>query len=360
MKLPKLSALPKLSLPKPSLPKPALSKLSELPKPSLPKPPASLPTLPALSISPRIDTALAHGEAIANELRLAAHVRAKDYTYGLDTLRSIAQLAGSGATLWLAYQRKRAALPVSVATAAIVAGLSIAQPQKQQNPIDLVLDSLPNLFGILAVGSSAARAEFTSPLDLVPRNPAIPFTPVERARNVASLFATYTLVGHWAEMLFCELIRLGVVGGDYDRSNAMLWDWWLHPFPAEGLAGLFIALAGDPLRVKLLDVFSGRVLPALALSFVATQAVCTSIDYLTGMVANRNYELWDYREMPYNFQGQICLQNSLVYSTAATALTWLLYPARERWLQRLPPDVANVFFAAYAPVYAFLCLIYFT
>ena len=178
-------------------------------------------------------------------------------------------------------------------------------------------------------------------------------------RNVGSMYAVYTIVGHWLEMLFCQLIRLGIVDGDYDRSNTMLWDWWLHPFPAEGIAGVLIAGALSPLREVLLKHFNGKIAPALVLNFLANQVVCTSIDYLTGMVANRNYELWDYRNMPFNFQGQICLQNSLVYTTAATFIAWVAYPARDRWLRRLPADVVNTACAALAPSYAFLCLTYF-
>jgi uncharacterized membrane protein len=139
----------------------------------------------------------------------------------------------------------------------------------------------------------------------------------------------------------------------------MLWDWWLHPFPAEGIAGLLIAGGLSPLRERLLKAFGGHVVPALAVSFLVNQVACTSIDYLTGMVANRNYELWDYRDMPFNFQGQICLQNSIVYTTAATLVAWVIYPARDRWLRHLPKDVADLGFSAMAPAYALLTLVYF-
>ena len=77
------------------------------------------------------------------------------------------------------------------------------------------------------------------------------------------------------------------------------------------------------------------------------------------MVANRNYELWDYRDMPFNFQGQICLQNSLIYTTAATLIAWVAYPARERWLRRVPSDLANFVYSGFMPAYAFLCATYF-
>ena len=330
------------------------------------------------------DAAFAHAQAIVDRLQETARRRAAHYAYGWQTARDLIQVAGSGATLYLMYRQKRLAVPVSLATAAVTAGLTAASTAFDPAPTDdvanesqdgvqlgaptllrdkvvnAVADCLPNIAGSVTLAfSSSAQERLTKPMDLLPRDPSVPFTLAEHVRNVSSLYATYTIVGHWLEMLFCQLIKLGVVGGDYDRSNTMLWDWWLHPFPAEGIAGVLIAGALSPLREVLLRRFGGRVAPALALSFLANQVVCTSIDYLTGMVANRNYELWDYREMPFNFQGQICLQNSLVYTAAATLVAWWAYPAREAWLKRLPSDLVNTVYSALVPAYAFLCFTYF-
>ena len=323
-----------------------------------------------------LSVAFPHGQAIADRLRETAIRPAKDYVYGWRTARDLAQLAGSGATLWAMYKRKRIAVPLSVATAAVTAGLTAASAVFDAEPnaredrtpeealrdkiVRAIFDALPNVMGAATLAAvPATRKLLDQPLDLAPRDPSIPFTLAERARNIGALYAVYTMVGHWLEMLFCQGIKLGIVGGDYDRSNTMLWDWWLHPFPAEGIAGVLIAGGLVPLQKKLLAHFGGRVAPALALSFLANQVVCTSIDYFTGMVANRNYELWDYREMPFNFQGQICLQNSIVYTTAATLVTWLAYPARDQWLRRMPADLVNLLDSSLAAIYAFLCLTYF-
>ena len=327
-----------------------------------------------------LDAVLAHTQAIVDRLQETTRRHANRYSYGWRTARDIVQVAGSGATLWLMYKRKRLALPVSVATAAVTAGLSAAtyafdpqsvdslqlpegedaKPLVRDKVVNALADCVPSIAGALTLAfSPSAKAVLDQPMDLLPRDPSVPFTVGEHARNVTSLYAVYTIVGHWLEMLFCQLIKLGVVDGDYDRSNTMLWDWWLHPFPAEGIAGVLIAGGLSPLREVLLERFGGKVAPALAVSFLVNQVVCTSIDYLTGMVANRNYELWDYRNMPFNFQGQICLQNSLVYTTAATLVAWLAYPARDNWLKHLPADLVNTAYAALAPAYAFLCLTYF-
>ncbi len=340
----------------------------KLPKPS---------DLSALITDNVLGAAFSHAEAIVHELRNATHVHASNYHYSVDTARSLAQLAGSGATLWLIHKKARVAKTVSLATAVVVAGLSVAsrfsnnddadQTESQTSEelklreriVNVALDWMPNIMATGLLYTSDARGRLTQPLDLAPRNPLVPFTFAEHARNAISLYAAYTMVGHWAEMLFCQLIKLGIVDGDYDRSNTMLWDWWLHPFPAEGIAGILIAGGLSPLRNKLLQLTGGRVLPALAASFLINQLVCTSIDYLTGMVANRNYELWDYRDMPFNFQGQICLQNSLVYTTAATLVAWLAYPARDSWLRTVPADIANTVFAGFMPTYAFVSALYF-
>ena len=322
------------------------------------------------------DIAVAHGQAIVERVHEATRRRAADYTYGWRTARDLLQVAGSGTTLWLLHKHKRMALPVSVATSAVTAGLTAVSAIFDPDPVsqeDLteaerlrnkivngITDCLSSVIGTATLFfSSDAKDILVEPMDLTPRNPEIPFTTLEHVRNVTSLYATYTLVGHWLEMLFCQLIRLGVVSGGYDRSNTMLWDWWLHPFPAEGIAGVMIAGVLTPLREVFLKLFGGRIVPALATSFLVSQVVCTSIDYLTGMVANRNYELWDYRDMPFNFQGQICLQNSLIYTTAATLVAWVAYPARERWLRRVPSDLANFVYSGFMPAYAFLCATYF-
>lgn len=322
------------------------------------------------------DIAVAHGQAIVERMHEATRRRAVDYTYGWRTARDLLQVAGSGTTLWLLHKHKRMALPVSVATSAVTAGLTAVSAIFDPDPVsqeDLteaerlrnkivngITDCLSSVIGTATLFfSSDAKDILVEPMDLAPRNPEIPFTTFEQVRNVTSLYATYTLVGHWLEMLFCQLIRLGVVSGGYDRSNTMLWDWWLHPFPAEGIAGVMIAGVLTPLHEVFLKLFGGRIVPALAASFLVSQVVCTSIDYLTGMVANRNYELWDYRDMPFNFQGQICLQNSLIYTTAATLVAWVAYPAREKWLRRIPSDLANLVYSGFMPAYAFLCATYF-
>ena len=178
-------------------------------------------------------------------------------------------------------------------------------------------------------------------------------------RDLAMYFIVCSFVGHWAEILFCNLIRAGVFMGGYDPTNAMLWDQWLFPFSAEGTALAMVVICLHPLKNWLVKRFDGKIAPALVLSFLANLIVCTSIDFGTGMVANQHFELWDYRDMPFNFMGQVCLQNSLVYSIAATIIVWLAYPAMDRALRKMPKVYANALFVALAAIYAFEALLHF-
>ena len=41
--------------------------------------------------------------------------------------------------------------------------------------------------------------------------------------------------------------------------------------------------------------------------------VITSVELLAGLLANREYQVWDYRRMPMNFYGQVCLPFSLLW-----------------------------------------------
>lgn len=178
-------------------------------------------------------------------------------------------------------------------------------------------------------------------------------------RDLAIYFVAFSFLGHWAEMLFCQLIRLGLVMGDYDPSNAMLWNQWLYPFSAEGIAVALIVLLLHPLSRWLLRKTGGRKIPAIILSFLANALVCTSIDFTTGITANYDYHLWDYSNLPFNFMGQICLQNSMVYSLAATLIVWVVYPLMDAGIRKLPKLVVDGIFWFLAGVYGFAALLHF-
>lgn len=58
-----------------------------------------------------------------------------------------------------------------------------------------------------------------------------------------------------------------------------------------------------------------RVRPRLPMPLrcIAGALVITAVELAAGLLFNRQYQVWDYRDSPYNFMGQICLPFSLLW-----------------------------------------------
>jgi predicted PurR-regulated permease PerM len=145
------------------------------------------------------------------------------------------------------------------------------------------------------------------------------------------------------EMGMCQFIIMGVVQGEYDPKNTMLWRDWLYPFPMEGAAVVVIALVLYPFFIWLKKKFTGkkRIL-AYVISFIAGALLCTVIEFSMGLIVNDHYQLWDYRENFCNIMGQVCLQNTMAFGVVAAIITWWVYPMLERWIARVPRDIMNI------------------
>ena len=51
--------------------------------------------------------------------------------------------------------------------------------------------------------------------------------------------------------------------------------------------------------------------------------VITSAELLAGLLVNRSYTVWDYRQVPLNFFGQICLPFSLMWIPVSLAAMYI-------------------------------------
>ena len=71
-------------------------------------------------------------------------------------------------------------------------------------------------------------------------------------------------------------------------------------------------------------------------------ALVTGLELGTGLLVNRDFAIWDYRNMPYNYQGQICLNYSLLWMPASL-LAMVIYEKAERRLLSLPPLAISSF-----------------
>lgn len=60
--------------------------------------------------------------------------------------------------------------------------------------------------------------------------------------------------------------------------------------------------------------------------------VITSVELLTGLLVNRGYQVWDYRQVPGNFHGQVCLPFTLLWMPVSLA-AFYLYELLDRGLK---------------------------
>ena len=77
------------------------------------------------------------------------------------------------------------------------------------------------------------------------------------------------------------------------------------------------------------------VKPRLPLPFrgLAGAGVVTMVELLAGLIFNRNYRVWDYRELPMNYHGQICLRFFLLWIPIS-----LLAMGLYTWFDRRMPE----------------------
>ena len=84
----------------------------------------------------------------------------------------------------------------------------------------------------------------------------------------------------------------------------LLWRGWSH-------GSMFLAGGTCFLLLGKLEQACPRL--PLPLRGAAGALVITSIELLAGLLFNRDYHVWDYRGLPANFHGQICLSFSLLW-----------------------------------------------
>ena len=75
----------------------------------------------------------------------------------------------------------------------------------------------------------------------------------------------------------------------------------------------------------------GREKPRLPLFLRAVlgSGICTAGELLTGLLFNRSYTVWDYRQLPANYRGQICLPFSLLW-VPLSALAAVIFDRLDR------------------------------
>ena len=118
-------------------------------------------------------------------------------------------------------------------------------------------------------------------------------------------------------------IALFSIGGAGYVGLECLWRGWSHisMFLAGGSAFLLLGALGR----------KSKKIPA-PVRPVLGAGVITAVELAAGLLVNREYTVWDYRKMPLNFCGQICLPFALLW-IPVSAGAMLLYRQAEKRLR---------------------------
>lgn len=84
-----------------------------------------------------------------------------------------------------------------------------------------------------------------------------------------------------------------------------------------------MALAGG-VSTLLLNKIKDLPTNILCKSLLSGSAI-TGVEYLAGRIWNQDYSVWDYRHVPLNWKGQICVPYFLLWCGLGAAATELLY-----------------------------------
>ncbi len=107
-------------------------------------------------------------------------------------------------------------------------------------------------------------------------------------------------------MKYIKQPALFCAGGLGYMGLELLWRGWTHSamFFAGGTCFLLLGrLRKQPPWVKA----------------VAGAGIITAVELAAGLLVNRQYTVWDYRAVPLNFLGQICLPYSLLWMPVGLA-----------------------------------------
>ncbi len=112
-------------------------------------------------------------------------------------------------------------------------------------------------------------------------------------------------------MIIWKFSLLFYLGGMCYAGLELLWRGFTH-WSMFLLGGLCFVLVGNLKRLR-----------PLPLRLTVAAAVITALELGCGLLVNRNYGVWDYRHMPLNFRGQICLPFTLLWIPVSLAAMFL-------------------------------------
>lgn len=123
-------------------------------------------------------------------------------------------------------------------------------------------------------------------------------------------------------MKFLKSCVLFYIGGTAYMILEFLWRGRSHGSMFLLGGACFLLVGGKIARLQKLP---------LALRTVLGAGTITALELATGLLVNRDFRVWDYRMLPYQFMGQICLPFSLLW-IPVSLIAMMLYAFTNRHL----------------------------
>ncbi len=146
-----------------------------------------------------------------------------------------------------------------------------------------------------------------------------------KALTLSIMFFCFAFVG-W----ICEIFWMHLKQGILVNRGTLIGPW----LPIYGFSCVFI-----------LKLFSSDKCKNITrnpfITFIAVMLLCTVAEYITSSLLEAVYGLrwWDYSNEAFNINGRICLENSILFGAGGCLCLYVVGPALNRVIERIPRKV---------------------
>lgn len=137
------------------------------------------------------------------------------------------------------------------------------------------------------------------------------------------VFVIYSVIGY-----FVEVSEVSMKGREVTNRGYLF-----GPVcPIYGFGGVIMVLCAEPFKNNAIVVF-----------FIA-MACCTILEYMTSFIMEKLFKArwWDYTYRPFNLNGRICLECSILFGLGGLAIIYVVHPFVWGILNSLQADVVWV------------------
>ena len=147
------------------------------------------------------------------------------------------------------------------------------------------------------------------------------------------IFFIASIIGYFIEIFFCSIQSKKVV-----LNRGFL----IGPYiPIYGVGTILVA------------IFLYRYRNDPFVFFWMTVILCSFVEYLTSYIMEKIFKVrwWDYSHEPFNLNGRICLQNSMIFGIAGLLVIYTLYPFLCHILNLIPSLILEIITILFAMIF---------